>query len=145
MAKLEIGTVLAEMEARMGRLSGSVRREAAKRMLEAGAAVLERGGQSEIAARHIKTGAMRESYKRTEVREGLDGSEIYVYAQGEDWRGVRNEMKNTIINTGYWQKRGRRNVKKDPFVQRMMRSRDQAVRKAMEDAYIKCLDEAGLK
>lgn len=144
MAKLEIGADMEAYEGKLEKLGNELRRGAVRRMLGAGAGILETAERNEILARHRRTGAMADSMKRTEIREGLEGSYLYVYAQGEDSRGVRNEMKNTIINTGYWQRRGRRNVKKDPFVARVQKRSEPAVRKAMEDELGKCMDDAGL-
>lgn len=144
MAKLEMADA-GEFEAKLQKLERNLRRETVRRILGSGAAVLEKDMAAEIVARgHRKTGAMAESVARTEIREGLDGAYLHVYTQGEDSRGVRNEMKNTIINYGYWHRPTGRKVRKDPFLQRMRKSAEPKVRSAMEEEYNRCLADAGI-
>lgn len=127
------------------KLADDMRRRTAKRMLTAGAEVLTEADKAEIIrGRHVRTGEMLESVRMTEIREGLDGAYTYVYAQGEDSRGVRNEMKNQIINQGYWRKKGRRNVRKDAYVARVQRDAEEKVRQAMEAAYEAETEASGL-
>ena len=134
-----------DFDERLGQLAGSFRRTVAREMLEAGAKVLVQEDQAEIIRRsHVRTGDMLKSVKETEVRDGLEGAYIYVYAQGEDRRGVRNEMKNQIINQGYWRKKGQRKVRKDAYVARVQKSDEPRVREAMEAAFEKAQQAAGL-
>jgi len=144
MARLEMVN-LDEFQDRLSRLEKDIRGRIAREMLTAGAEVIARNTAAEIRARgHIRTGDMLESLRATEIREGLDGMQLYVYTQDEDRHGVRNEMKNVIINYGYYQKRSGRNVRKDPFVKRVRDRSEREVHEAMEAAYTRGLREAGL-
>lgn len=134
-----------DYEEKLGKLESSFRRTVARQMLEAGAKVLAEEDQAEIVRRrHMRTGDMLRSVGPTEIREGLDGSYVYVYAQGEDGRGVRNEMKSQIINLGYWRRKGQRKIRKDAYVARVQKNAEPKVREAMEAAFERAIDAAGL-
>lgn len=129
----------------LNRLERDIRGRIAREMLTAGAEVIIRNTAAEIRARgHIRTGDMLASLRATEIREGLDGMQLYVYSQDEDRHGARNEMKSTIINYGYYQKRSGRKVRKDPYVKRVRDRSEREVQEAMEAAYTRGLREAGL-
>ena len=143
MASLTVETD--DYEEKLGKLESSFRRTVARQMLEAGAKVLAEADQAEIVRRsHMRTGDMLRSVGPTEIREGLDGSYVYVYALGEDGRGVRNEMKSQIINLGYWRKKGQRRIRKDAYVARVQKNAEPKVREAMEAAFERAAEAAGL-
>lgn len=143
MARLEVD--MTQFNDRLAKLDSQLRRRFVCGMLAAGAGVMEKEMAQEIERRHhVVTGEMRDSVKRTEIHESLEGSYIDVYTQGEDSRGYRNEMKNQIINYGYWHHPTGRRVKKDDYIRKMRAGVEPKIIQAMEDEYQRGLAEMGL-
>ena len=103
----------------------SVRRQIRRAMVENASKVLVKEMQATIESRHhVVSGGMKDSVAPGKVWEDVDGTSIDVWPQGNDPRGVSNEMKAKIINYGYYNKfSGRRQKKTDYFLNDKFRKR----------------------
>ena len=89
------------VDAQLKKLDGITQGEMTKRVLSAGAKVIEKEMKKAIEDNHhVVSGAMKESVKPGEIKINIDYSSVEVYTQGNDPRGVSNEMKNKRINYG---------------------------------------------
>ena len=118
-------------------------REIRKKVLWAGAKVLEKETKMAIESHHhVISGDMMRSVAQTAVHEDIDGTWVEVYPQGTDSRGVVNEMKNKIINTGYYNKAtGWRINHKDPYVKDMRERVTPRILAVMEKQFELCMED----
>ena len=87
----------------LDKLDNDTNRKIRREMVRNGAKVLQKEMQLATEARHhVVNHWMKDSIAAGEVHEDIDGVSIEVYPQGEDPRGVSNEMKMQIINHGYY-------------------------------------------
>lgn len=106
------------LEKKLENLESNFRREVTRKVLWAGAKVVEKEMRAEIEKKHKISGDLEKSVAQTEIQEGIDESSVEIYTQGTDSRGVSNPMKNVIITQGYYHVRtGKR--KKDPYLKEM--------------------------
>jgi len=133
------------LEDRLRKLDENFRREVTRKVLWAGAKVIEKEMQNAIAERHhIATGDMQRSVKQTEIHEGPEECWVEVYTQGTDRRGVSNEMKNVIINKGYYHKGTGAKKKKDPYLKDMRKRIEPRVQSVMNYQMKLTLKELGI-
>lgn len=126
-------------------LEGNFSREVTRKVLYAGAKVLEKEMKGAIAENHhVISGDMMRSVAQTEIHEGAEESWVEVYAQGTDSRGVSNEMKNVIINRGYYHKGTGATHKKDPYIQKMRKRIEPRILSVMNYQYQLTMKELGL-
>ena len=117
-------------------------REIRKKVVWAGAKVVEKEMRDYINAHHRVSGEMADSVSQGEVHEDVDSVWVEVYPQGSDSRGVVNEMKNKIINQGYYNTfSGRSQRKKDPYVRNMRKRIEPRVLAVMEQQFTMCMEE----
>lgn len=73
-------------------------------MLKAGGAVIQEAQKKQINAlfnSSRSTGALRDSIKVSNVKDGKDGSKkVEIYPNGKDKHGVRNATKGFVLNYG---------------------------------------------
>ena len=117
MAKMEFSDF--SLEEKLRNLEGNFRREVTRKVLWAGAKVVEKEMRGEIEKRHKVSGDLARSVKQTEIQEGIDESSVEIYTQGYDSRGVSNPMKNVIITQGYYHVSSGKKRKKDPYLKEM--------------------------
>ena len=124
-------------------LDSNTVRSIMKKCLWAGAKVVEKEMQQTIEANHhVVTGSMKNAVAQGDIHEDIDGCYVEIYPQGTDPRGVSNEMKNKIINTGYYNVATGRGIrKKDPYIRKMTKNVAPKVRAVMEYQFKLCMDE----
>lgn len=123
--------------------SGTVRK-IRKEMVLNGAKVLQKEMQNEMDARHhVRHGYMKNSVAAGPVYEDVDGVSVEVWPQGSDPRGVSNEMKLQIIETGYYNvATGKSHRKKDHFLNEKFRKKcEPRIVAVMQATLSKCMDE----
>ena len=136
MAKLTVNGIEG-LEARLGGLAS---RDAARRIVAAGAEVCarilsERTGQK----RHVVTGSMAGNIRPGKYHEDLDVCWQDVYPQGNDGRGVSNAVKAFVINYG---RGGKRTAKTgDKFITGKNRELQDEVSRAMQAEAARILQE----
>lgn len=119
-----------DLENQLKRIETGLRGRAVQTALKAGGEVLVRAWQSEIETSHPGTATMRDSVQMTEVRAEADGASIEVYPMGTDKRHrINNAQKAYILHYGRNQnKRGRKAIKGDKFVNKAERAaKDEAI------------------
>lgn len=117
-----------------------IRRE----MVTNGAKVLVKEMQETIQERHhIRSGGMKQGVAAGTVYEDIDGTSIDVWPQGEDRRGVSNEMKAKIINYGFYHvASGKRQKKTDYFLNDKFRKKcAPRIVAVMQATLSKCMEE----
>lgn len=143
MAKMEFSNF--SLEEKLRNLEGNFRREVTKKVLWAGAKVVEKEMRGEIEKRHKVSGDLARSVKQTEIQEGIDESSVEIYTQGYDSRGVSNPMKNVIITQGYYHVRSGKARKKDPYLKNMRKRIEPRLNSVMNYQMELTLKELGLK
>lgn len=133
------------VEDKLKKLDENFRRDVTRKALWAGAKVIEKEMKSAIGqGHHIVSGDMQRSVAQTEIHEGMEESWVEVYTQGSDSRGVSNEMKNVIINKGYYNKGTGATHKKDPYLQKMRKRIEPRIVSVMNYQVQLTLQELGL-
>lgn len=126
----------------LDQLTPDVVREIRRQCVTAGAKVVEKELKKTIEARgHVVSGAMRDSVGMGVLHEDIDRVWVEVYPQGTDPRGVENEMKNEIINRGYFNKNTGRKVKRDPYVKNLKKDIAPQVSAVISYQYDLCMKE----
>lgn len=143
MAKMEFSNF--SLEEKLRNLEGNFRREVTRKVLWAGAKVVEKEMRGEIEKRHKVSGDLARSVKQTEIQEGIDESSVEIYTQGYDSRGVSNPMKNVIITQGYYHVRSGKARKKDPYLKNMRKRIEPRLNSVMNYQMELTLKELGLK
>ena len=143
MAKMEFSDF--SLEEKLRNLEGNFRREVTRKVLWAGAKVVEKEMRGEIEKRHKVSGDLARSVKQTEIQEGIDESSVEIYTQGYDSRGVSNPMKNVIITQGYYHVRTGKARKKDPYLKNMRKRIEPRLNSVMNYQMELTLKELGLK
>lgn len=143
MAKMEFSDF--SLEEKLRNLEGNFRREVTRKVLWAGAKVVEKEMRGEIEKRHKVSGDLARSVKQTEIQEGIDESSVEIYTQGYDSRGVSNPMKNVIITQGYYHVRSGKARKKDPYLKNMRKRIEPRLNSVMNYQMELTLKELGLK
>lgn len=143
MAKMEFSNF--SLEEKLRSLEGNFRREVTRKVLWAGAKVVEKEMRGEIEKRHKVSGDLARSVKQTEIQEGIDESSVEIYTQGYDSRGVSNPMKNVIITQGYYHVRSGKARKKDPYLKNMRKRIEPRLNSVMNYQMELTLKELGLK
>ena len=133
------------LEEKLRNLEGNFRREVTRKVLWAGAKVVEKEMRGEIEKRHKVSGDLARSVKQTEIQEGIDESSVEIYTQGYDSRGVSNPMKNVIITQGYYHVRSGKARKKDPYLKNMRKRIEPRLNSVMNYQMELTLKELGLK
>lgn len=116
-------------------------REIRKKVLWAGAKVVERETRDYIYDEHRESGDMARSVAQTDVHEDLDETWVEIYPQGYDSRGVSNEMKSKIIIDGYYSKGTGTKKIKDPYVKKLRSRLEPRILAVMEYQFNLCMDE----
>lgn len=133
------------LEEKLRQLEGNFRREVTKKVIWAGAKVLEKEMKDTIEARHhVVSGDMQRSVAMSEIKEGIDEVSVEVYTQGRDSRGVSNEMKNEIINKGYYHRGTGAKHKKDPYLKDMRKRIEPRIQSVMSYQMELTLKELGI-
>ena len=143
MAKMEFSDF--SLEEKLRNLEGNFRREVTRKVLWAGAKVVEKEMRGEIEKRHKVSGDLARSVQQTEIQEGIDESSVEIYTQGYDSRGVSNPMKNVIITQGYYHVRSGKTRKKDPYLKNMRKRIEPRLNSVMNYQMELTLKELGLK
>lgn len=143
MAKMEYSNF--SLEEKLRNLEGNFRREVTRKVLWAGAKVVEKEMRGEIEKRHKVSGDLARSVQQTEIQEGIDESSVEIYTQGYDSRGVSNPMKNVIITQGYYHVRSGKARKKDPYLKNMRKRIEPRLNSVMNYQMELTLKELGLK
>lgn len=115
-----------------------------RKMVENGAKVLVKEMQEVIQERHhVRSGGMKQGVAAGTVYEDVDGTSIDVWTQGDDRRGVSNEMKAKMINFGYYNiATGKRWKKKDYFLNEKFRKKcAPRIVAVMQATLSKCMEE----
>ena len=133
------------LEEKLRNLEANFRREVTRKVLWAGAKVVEKEMRGEIEKRHKVSGDLARSVKQTEIQEGIDESSVEIYTQGYDSRGVSNPMKNVIITQGYYHVRSGKARKKDPYLKNMRKRIEPRLNSVMNYQMELTLKELGLK
>ena len=135
------------VEDKLEKLETGFRREVTHKVLWAGSKVLEKEMKNAISQNHhVITGSMRDSVAATEIVEDLDSSSVEVFTQGIDSRGVSNEMKNKIINYGFYNKAAHSFRKQtDPYLRKLRKRLEPRLQAVMSEQFSICMEEAGLK
>ena len=143
MAKMEFSNF--SLEEKLRNLEGNFRREVTRKVLWAGAKVVEKEMRGEIEKRHKVSGDLARSVQQTEIQEGIDESSVEIYTQGYDSRVVSNPMKNVIITQGYYHVRSGKARKKDPYLKNMRKRIEPRLNSVMNYQMELTLKELGLK
>jgi len=129
-------------------LDDATMRRIRRQMVENGAKVLLKELPNTIEQRHhVVSGALKGSVGVGKIYEDLDGTSIDVYPQGDDPRGVNNEMKLKIINYGFYHSAsGKRQYKKDFFLGEKFRKKcEPRIRGVMMETLRLCMEELNNK
>lgn len=111
-----------DIESKLSKLEdGPKLRELTRRVVYAGAKVLEKEIKASMEqaghVRHHGGDWMQGSVSMGEILQEPGRTSVLVGPTGEDPRGVSNEMKDKIIQTGYWNREtGRGRTKRDPYM-----------------------------
>ena len=128
----------------LDKLDNDTNRKIRREMVRNGAKVLQKEMQLATEARHhVVNHWMKDSIAAGEVHEDIDGVSIEVYPQGEDPRGVSNEMKMQIINHGYYHVlTGEKRGKKDFFLNDKFRKKcAPRIVSVMQATLAKCMEQ----
>lgn len=113
-----------------------------KKVVWAGAKVVEKEMGNYIDAHHHISGELARSVTQGPIHEDMESTWVEVWPQGTDSRGVYNEMKHKIINTGYYNTfTGKSHRKKDPYVKQMRKQLEPRILAVMEQQFTLCMDE----
>ena len=132
------------LEDKLRNLEANFRREVTRKVLWAGAKVVEKEMRAEIQAKHSQSGDLAKSVKQTEIQEGVEESSVEIYTQGYDSRGVSNVMKNVIITQGYYHVRSGKARKKDPYLKNMRKRIEPRLNAVMNYQMQLTLEELGI-
>ena len=126
----------------LDKLDNGTRREIRRKVLWAGAKVVEKEMKDYILANHKVRGYMGQSVTQTKVPEDIEGDWVEIDPQGEDPRGVSYEMKNKIIITGYYNKAtGYRLKNKDSYISKMRKRIAPRVMSVMQQQFALCMED----
>lgn len=113
-----------------------------KKVVWAGARVVEKEMAGYIEQNHRVSGDMARSVTQGPVHEDIDSTWVEVWPQDADSRGVYNEMKHKIIITGYYNVfTGKSFRRKDPYVAKMRKRLEPRIMAVMEQQFTLCMDE----
>ena len=132
------------IEDKLRNLEGNFRREVTRKVLWAGAKVVEKEMRAEIEKKHKVSGDLAKSVKQTEIQEGVDESSVEIYTQGYDSRGVSNPMKNVIITQGYYHVNSGKARKKDPYLKQLRKRIEPRLNSVMSYQMELTLKELGI-
>jgi hypothetical protein len=117
-------------------------REIRKKVVWAGAKVVEKEMKLYIDAHHHVSGDMAQSVAQAEIHEDIDSTWVEVYPQGYDNRGVLNEMKQKIINVGYYSIfTGAKHKAIDPYVRKTREKIAPRIMSVMQKQFELCMEE----
>ena len=116
-------------------------REIRRKVLWAGAKVIEKETRNYIYDEHRESGDMSRSVAQSEVHEDLDATWVEVGPEGYDARGVSNELKNKIIIDGYYSKASGTKKIKDPYVKKLRDRMEPRILSVMEYQFTLCMEE----
>lgn len=123
-------------------LTPEVCREIRRKVVWAGAKVLEKEDQMYVEAHHHISGDLARSYAQGDIHEDIDSTWVEVYPQGTDGRGVMNEMKQKIINTGYYNVfTGAKHKAVDPYVRKTREKVAPRIMSVMQRQFELCMEE----
>lgn len=125
-------------------LDDATQRRIRREMVENGAKVLQKEIQATIETKHhVRSGNMKNAVAPGKVYEDVDSTSIEVWPQGDDPRGVNNEMKLKIINYGFYHvASGKRQKKTDYFLNESFRKKcEPRILAVMNATFAKCMDE----
>ena len=132
------------IEDKLRNLEGNFRREVTRKVLWAGAKVVEKEMRAEIEKKHKVSDDLAKSVKQTEIQEGVDESSVEIYTQGYDSRGVSNPMKNVIITQGYYHVNSGKARKKDPYLKQLRKRIEPRLNSVMSYQMELTLKELGI-
>lgn len=117
-------------------------RQIRKKVLWAGAKVVEKETQTYIYDEHRASGDLSRSVRQSDIHEDIDSCWVEIYPQGNDRRGVSNEMKNKIIINGYYSRASGKSTRiKDPYVKKLRDRVEPRVLAVMEYQFNLCMEE----
>ena len=126
----------------LSKLTPEVCREIRRKVVWAGAKVLEKEDRLYVEAHHIVSGSLAKSYAQGEIHEDIDSTWVEVGPQGQDSRGVMNEMKQQIINTGYYNVfTGRKFKAVDPYIRKTRERLAPRIMSVMQKQFELCMEE----
>ena len=127
----------------LDKLDDAKQREIRRKMVENASKVLIKEIQKATVERHhVVHGWMKSSVAAGRVYEDIDGTSIDVYPQGNDPRGVSNEMKMQMINYGYHNVATGNKFKKDNFLNDKFRKKcEPHIRGVMNYTLSLCMEE----
>ena len=126
------------------KLDDTTQRRIRREMVENAAKVLVKEMQASIEGNHhVINRYMKDAVAPGPVYEDIDGTSIEVWPQGDDPRGVSNEMKLKIIEYGYYDSfSGRRHKKIDYFLNDSFRKKcEPRILAVMNATLAHCIDE----
>lgn len=113
-----------------------------KKVLWAGAKVIEKETRNYIFDEHKVSGDLGRSIAQGEIHEDVDRTWVEVYPQGYDSRGVSNELKSKIIINGYYLTvNGKSKRIKDDYVRKMRDRLEPRILATMEYQFTLCMEE----
>ena len=113
-----------------------------KKVVWAGARVVEKEMGNYIESHHHISGDLARSVTQGPIHEDVESTWVEVWPQGVDSRGVYNEMKHKIINTGYYNVfTGKSFRTKDPYVRKLRKQIEPRIRAVMEQQFAICMEE----
>ena len=117
-------------------------RQIRKKVLWAGAKVIEKETRNYIFDEHKRTGDLARSITQGEIHEDIDKTWVEVYPQGYDSRGVSNELKSKIIINGYYiTVNGKSKRIKDDYVKKMRERLEPRILATMNYQFTLCMEE----
>lgn len=117
-------------------------REVTRKCVLAGAKVIEKEMKNTIEARgHIVNRYMLNSVGPGVLHEDIDRTWIEVYPQGDDPRGVQNEMKYEMLVKGYYNRDTGRKIRRDPVLKNIKAKAEPKVLAAMAYQFDLCMKE----
>jgi hypothetical protein len=117
-------------------------REVRRKVVWAGAKVLEKEDRMYIEAHHFISGDLARSISQGDIHEDIDSTWVEVFPQGTDGRGVMNEMKQKIINTGYYNIfTGAKHKAIDPYVRKTREKIAPRIMSVMQKQFELCMEE----
>jgi hypothetical protein len=113
-----------------------------KKVLWAGAKVIEKETRNYIFDEHKVSGDLGRSIAQGEIHEDVDRAWVEVYPQGYDSRGVSNELKSKIIINGYYLTvNGKSKRIKDDYIKKMRDRLEPRILATMEYQFTLCMEE----
>lgn len=117
-------------------------REVTRKCVLAGAKVIEKEMRNAIVSReHVVNGWMRDSVGPGVLHEDIDRTWIEVYPQGDDPRGVRNEMKYEMLVKGFYNRSTERKIRRDPVLKNIKNAAEPKVLAVMAYQFDLCMKE----